>query len=349
MNRIEEHHGQRKPVAPPYIGPSEESVTRPKSSISKGPLDDPTQHRESEICETDSYRLRRSTTTEVMGVALVSGFAGDRDLSVTEQELVHHQLSSRGNLFFSDLIYSVSDHIISPNHAKILWYQIQSHKRQLSERLGRNVGVIVATLDYLSNIGTYIKTPTLISEGYISKIANRSMRDGMTGLFNHSTFHELLEMEMKHMRRYGSGISLLLFDIDDFEVVYDAYGHQAGVRILAAFADLLQQEARSSDICCRLGGNEFAVILGRSSEGNIACEIAERIKDKASSIHQNGKVISVSVGVAYSNRLMISPEQFIERADRALYTAESGGGNRVVFEFTIPPPMASSVSGELII
>ncbi|MBN1655321.1 MAG: GGDEF domain-containing protein [Deltaproteobacteria bacterium] len=280
--------------------------------------------------ENDSDRLRRTISPEVMSVELVSAFAGDREMTEGEKALICTHRRNRGGAFYSDLFFAISHHYFAPEIAEALWEKVLAHKHITSERLGRNVRITVAALDYLSNITSELTAPTLISEAYISEIVNLSMRDGMTGLYNHSTCYELLELEFRSHRRYGRGISLLLLDIDDFKLVNDRNGHQQGDRILIELARTLIEQTRDSDICCRFGGEEFVVILPLSNDPNVAREIAERIRTKVTGISCGWQQITVSVGVAVCNQIINSPRALIERADQALYQAKKSGKNRVV-------------------
>jgi diguanylate cyclase (GGDEF)-like protein len=279
--------------------------------------------------ENGADRLRRATTPDAMNVALVSAFSGDRDLTDVERAVIRVQKNNRGNLFFSDLLYAISHQYFAPEIAETLWNKILLHKRSMSKRLGRNVRITVATLDYLSNITSEFASPTLISEAYISEIANHSMRDGMTGLYNHSSCYELLELEFRSHRRYGAGVSLVLLDIDDFKLVNDRYGHQEGDRILIELAKTLTEQVRDSDICCRIGGEEFVAILPFTSDPAEACEIAERIREQAATITFGGKGITISAGVAVCDQATRSPQELLENADRALYRAKRMGKNQV--------------------
>lgn len=282
--------------------------------------------------ETDSDRLRRTTRPEVLSVGLVSAFAGDRAMTATEEALIRKRQRIRGDGFFSDLIYAVSHHYVRPELAEDLWNKVLCHKSLISRQLGRKAGVVVAALDYLSNITNGLKSPTLISENCVSEIVNFSMRDGMTGLFNHSACYELLALELEKHRREDSGVALLLLDIDNFKTINDESGHQQGDRILVALAGLLTQEARRSDICCRLGGDEFVVILRLTSDAADAAEayeIAERVRAEVASRSFDGRAITISVGVALCDRTTVSHQELIERADQALYAAKTGGRNQV--------------------
>ena len=203
-----------------------------------------------------------------------------------------------------------------------------SHKCLVSEKLGRNVRITVATLDYLANIKSEISTPTLISEAYVSELTNLATRDGMTGLFNHTTCYELLELELRSHRRYGLGASVLLLDIDDFKSINEREGHQGGDRVLVEVAKALEQEARDSDVCCRLGGDEFVALLRQTGDPKLACDIAERISRRVGRITAGEHAVAVSIGIATCNEHTASAHALIEKADRALYQAKSTGKGR---------------------
>ena len=280
--------------------------------------------------ESDADRLRRTITPGAMSVGLVSAYAGDRVMTKSEKTLVNRQKDERGKAFFSDLLYTISHHYFAPEIADALWNEILQHKFVMSQRLARNVRITVATLDYLSNITSDFTSPTLISEAHVSEMAALSMRDGMTGLYNHTSCYELLELECRAHGRHGTGLSLILLDIDDFKLVNDRYGHQEGDRILIALAKTLTEQVRDSDICCRLGGEEFIVILPFTGSLAEACEVAERIRERSATITCGAKGITISAGVAVADRATGTPRELIEKADRALYGAKKSGKNMVV-------------------
>jgi diguanylate cyclase (GGDEF)-like protein len=280
--------------------------------------------------ENDTDRLRRSTTVEAMSVELVSAFAGDREMSEAERGRIHLQQAKRGSLFYSDLLYSVSHHYFAPEVAEPLWRAIVLHERAISERLGRSAGMAVAALDYLSNVSGSLGNVTLVSEMDFSELASLALRDGMTGLFNHSACYELLDLELRNLQRRGAGLSVLLLDIDDFKAFNELGGQQAGDRILVELARVLVEEARESDICCRLGGDEFVVVLRQADDPFEAGKLAERIRASAAKIGSHGRRVAVSVGVASCVAERISPHALIDRADRAMRRAKAGGKDRVV-------------------
>ncbi len=280
--------------------------------------------------EGDGGRLRATVAPDAVPVDLASAFAGDRAMTEAERGRIESLKEQRGAAFFSDLLYAISHRYFPPEIARSMWDEILSHKLRMSGRLGRNACMAVATLDYLSNITGEVRSFTLMSEPDVAELVNLSMRDRMTGLFNHTTCYELLELELGNHRRYGVGVALILLDIDDFKFVNDRWGHQEGDRILVELAATLKEQTRDSDICCRFGGEEFAVILRFTNDPREAFQIAERIRTGVTSIASHGQAMSVSAGVTLCAGAGETSRTLVERADHALYRAKRSGKHRVV-------------------
>lgn len=279
--------------------------------------------------ETATERLRGILAFNALSVGVVSAFAGDRPPTEAEEIFLSNLKDARGELFFSDILYTITHHYFPPVVAEKLWNEILLHKSVMSKALNRNVQITVATLDYLSNVKSEIFSQTLISEDYIAEIAKLSMRDGLTGLFNHTSFFELIDMELRLYERYGTIASLLIMDIDDFKDINDFYGHQEGDRILIELAAIIKGQTRASDICCRYGGEEFAVILP-FTDARVAGEIAEKLRTALMRNLPNGQHLTVSLGVASCDESTTSSYALIKRADDALYQAKKNGKNQVV-------------------
>lgn len=280
--------------------------------------------------EDDSIRLRATINPDAVSIDLVSAFAGDRPMTKTETAHLQNQIDKRGKALFSDLLFAVSHHYFARDIAVDIWDQVLLHKFMMSEKLGRNVRITVATLDYLANITGVIGSATLMSETYCAEITNLSIRDGLTGLFNHSTFYELLDLELRSHKRYKVGLAVILLDIDNFKAVNDHMGHQEGDRILVELARTLKRETRDADICCRFGGEEFAIILPFTKSPSEALMIAERIRLGATRISSSGQNIAISAGVALGDTSNLASHDLVEQADRALYQAKENGKNQVV-------------------
>jgi diguanylate cyclase (GGDEF)-like protein len=153
--------------------------------------------------------------------------------------------------------------------------------------------------------------------------------DALTGLHNRRYFHETLARECARAHRYERKLALIVFDLDDFKEINDRIGHLAGDTVLAEAAERVRDVVRTADIACRVGGDEFAVILPESSL-NDADQLYRRIQNAISSrpLGQGGKLL-LSAGVA-ELRAEDDPVAFFQRADDALYRAKEAGKGRVV-------------------
>jgi len=278
--------------------------------------------------ETDVDRRRGILSDNALSLDLVSAFAGDRPVTDVEQKDLDELRNSRGSRFYSDLLYSITHQYFNPDVAEALWADILLHKKKLSMLLGRNVGIAVGVLDYLSNVTGDMDSATLISEAHIEEIVGLSLRDGLTGLFNHTYFYQQIDMEVKRFRRYGTPVSVTLIDIDDFKEVNDTHGHREGDRILAAMGRTLMRLARDSDVCCRYGGEEFVVILPLTGVHE-AVEIANRMRMELAVGLPNGRTVTVSIGVASCSYGIETFQDLVKKADAALYQAKRRGKNQV--------------------
>jgi two-component system cell cycle response regulator len=292
--------------------------------------------------ETDADRRRGILADTALSLDLVSALAGDRPLTEAEKNRLGDLKKSRGLRFFSDLLYSITHQYFFPEFAKDLWAGILRHKDGLSTALGRNVRIAVAALDYLSNITANMGSATLVGEADIGQIVGLSFRDGLTGLFNHTYFYQQIDFEVKRYVRYGTLVSLVLIDIDDFKEVNDTYGHREGDRILAAMGRTLMRVARDSDICCRYGGEEFALILPLT-DVHEAGATANRLKMELAERLPGGRTVTVSIGVASCGKKTGTYRDLVEKADAALYQVKRSGKNRV--EVVVDGEVGPDVNG----
>jgi diguanylate cyclase (GGDEF)-like protein len=153
--------------------------------------------------------------------------------------------------------------------------------------------------------------------------------DALTGLHNRRYFHETLAREVARAHRYERRLALIVFDLDDFKAINDRIGHLAGDAVIAESAERVRDVVRSADIACRVGGDEFAVILPESALAD-ADQLYRRLQSAltARPIGQAGR-LSFSAGVA-ELRPEDDPTTFFERADGALYSAKERGKAQVV-------------------
>ena len=148
--------------------------------------------------------------------------------------------------------------------------------------------------------------------------------DSLTGLHNRRYFYETLGREVDRAQRYQRRLSLVIVDVDGFKEINDRIGHLAGDAVLAEIADRIRQVVRSADIPCRVGGDEFAVIVPEVELGQ-ARQLVGRIQRAVSTqpIARAGRV-RVSAGVA-DLQANDSPTSLFERGDESLYAAKHSG------------------------
>jgi diguanylate cyclase (GGDEF)-like protein len=153
--------------------------------------------------------------------------------------------------------------------------------------------------------------------------------DALTGLHNRRYFHETLAREVARAHRYNRDLALVVFDLDDFKAINDQIGHLAGDGVLADAAARVRDVVRTADIACRIGGDEFAVVLPESTLGD-AEQLYRRIQHAISAqpIDPVGHIV-FSAGVAE-----LRPEDdavaFFQRGDDALYRAKEAGKGQIV-------------------
>ncbi|MFZ5471891.1 MAG: diguanylate cyclase [Myxococcota bacterium] len=166
--------------------------------------------------------------------------------------------------------------------------------------------------------------------------ANRQLEklavtDGLTSVYNHRRFQEVLAQEVSRSSRTKHPLSVLMIDVDHFKRFNDSMGHPAGDELLRHLASIFTTELRANDLLARYGGEEFAVILPETDKVE-AVQVAERLR-AAVDVQLNraeGPRVSVSIGVASYAQDGDAPRSLLTAADRALYAAKNRGRNRVV-------------------
>jgi two-component system cell cycle response regulator len=153
--------------------------------------------------------------------------------------------------------------------------------------------------------------------------------DALTGLHNRRYFHETLGREVARAQRYGRRLALVVFDLDDFKAINDQIGHLAGDAVLAEVAERVRSVVRSADIACRVGGDEFGIILPESTLAD-AEQLSRRMQQAvgARPIADVG-TLGLSAGAA-ELQTTDDRESFFKRADDALYQAKESGKSEVV-------------------
>lgn len=174
-------------------------------------------------------------------------------------------------------------------------------------------------------------------------VAEATLKDGLTGLYNHRYFQERLAAEIARAERGNKPLTLLFFDIDHFKALNDAHGHPVGDRVLTGVAEILRNSTRVSDvgfklrqgdIAARYGGEEFVLILPETARED-GLQKAERLRLAIEAYPfpgretQPGGAVTVSVGLSEYPRDATDAKGVIEAADNALYRAKGNGRNQV--------------------
>ncbi len=155
-----------------------------------------------------------------------------------------------------------------------------------------------------------------------------AMTDALTGVWNRRAFDERLEEESAAARRHGKPLTTLLLDVDHFKRHNDLFGHAAGDSVLKEFAHVLRTVSRREDVVGRLGGEEFAIIMPRSNEGD-GQHLASRILRAVRAFPWQHAPVTVSAGVAQLTPSQ-TPAELLHAADQAMYAAKRQGRDRTV-------------------
>ena len=264
------------------------------------------------------------------------------DLAVSGRDAVEKMTSNQYEIIITDIVMPELDGLGVVAAAKDLPYEVD----------------VVVMTGYAS-MGTAVESMKLGATDYITKpfnidqiriiVANTikrqaaegefykelSRKDGLTDLYNHRFFHQLLETEISRGKRYNRVVSLIMMDIDNFKRFNDSHGHPAGDVALRQLSRLLRESSRTCDFVARYGGEEFAIIAPEASP-DAARRMAERIREAVAEAVFDGEEampggsLTISLGVATFPMQAADKSELVERSDQALYRAKALGRNRVV-------------------
>ena len=169
---------------------------------------------------------------------------------------------------------------------------------------------------------------------YESLLEHMADHDPLTGAMNRRSFGREMASHIARASRYGSTGALLMIDLDNFKLLNDTRGHSAGDELLVRLVRALKLRLRQSDILARLGGDEFAVLLPVADEPTaayIAGALLKVVTNESDSLRSVSITVSASIGLAlFTDGDNMTADEWLARADDAMYDAKNGGGNRWV-------------------
>ncbi len=247
--------------------------------------------------------------------------------------------------FLQKFLKSLASVEVSEEESLVHWDEVLRRRNELSDRLGRPVSLRTAAVDYFG-AGFILRNPILLEYNELKRLRRSAATDSLTGLYNRRLFDEHLARELNRSRRYDYPMTLVLFDLRNFKQANDAYGHPLGDTILQALASACTENIRGADYACRIGGDEFAVILpqAEAASGRL---LAQRI---VQTFEQGALGLAPQVEVGLDFGLATFPEdgdtgeRLIELADRRLYEYknERKPGNGLAAPPAAPPATAQA-------
>src|SRR6478735_4531159 len=184
-----------------------------------------------------------------------------------------------------------------------------------------------------------------------ARLEHLAQTDSLTGLYNHRFFHERLRSELTRASRSHDSVAVVMFDLDDFKRVNDVYGHGAGDQLLLQVSRVALETVRGSDVVCRIGGEEFGVIMPSCDAGD-ALGLAARLTDRLSRVDvEPAGPVTVSIGISQGPQHAMNPRELIACAEAAMMTAKARGKDQIVLyddgETERPRPGSSRDGDEL--
>jgi diguanylate cyclase (GGDEF)-like protein len=301
------------------------------------PVDDDTSNA---INIEDIDNLKKLTDTRWIEKA-----SGDVESHIKTNENALEVLGKKPGTYYRDIIFALIQIRLPEEEAQRDWREILKHKFLVSEKLDRNVGIHVATLDYYTNIKRKIINPKIVDVSEYVDTASRALIDELTKAYNRYFFDEEFKRLFAVAKSSGDVFSLIMLDLDHFKIYNDLNGHIQGDLALIETVRILHAVCSPDDTVARYGGEEFAILLP-SQPLNLALKTAENIRSAiydyrfVNEQQLPSKRLTASLGVTAHRPEVASPIAMIGEADAALYLAKNAGRNQVKAFLTGAGPAA---------
>lgn len=197
------------------------------------------------------------------------------------------------------------------------WLRVAAHPLEASDLTSG--GVVSVTVDVTQLVEQELR------------LERQAHFDALTGLPNRALFSDRIDLALAHARRHGERLAVCLLDLDGFKAVNDELGHQAGDRLLRKVARRLKDTLRSEDTAARIGGDEFALLIGELNTSGQCEYVLKRILDALATpyvIDDTEVRVTASIGATLFPADSVDPDQLLRHADHAMYTAKLAGKNR---------------------
>jgi len=287
----------------------------------------------------------------VLGVSIVAEIDGLKFILLAEQDVeqAFKLVNTLKHRFYILLILTVAiiiifslllSYFITKPLKKVIYSLdiIASGEFDIGIKQTNQYDELGSLVNKFNNMAAKLKKMKAASDHKNQQLLELSIRDHLTGLFNHRHLIEYGETRMLEANRNGVMLGLLMIDIDHFKRVNDTYGHPCGDYVIAEVALLLKENLRRIDILARYGGEEFAVIIPNTTTTNaeiVAGKICQKIAEHKFSFGPKQFKITVSIGIAIQQKSENKIMQIIKRADHALYRSKDGGRNQVTLNLPL--------------
>jgi diguanylate cyclase (GGDEF)-like protein len=243
--------------------------------------------------------------------------------------------------FLQEILLGLASMELSDSEGATHWERVLAHQAQLVEKLGRPVTLRTAAVDYFGEL-RLLRNPILMEYDELRKLRHSAATDPLTGLNNRRIFDEYLVREINRTNRYRTTFALLCVDLRKFKSVNDTYGHAAGDTVLRSVARAILDTIRASDISCRIGGDEFAILLPQAGRGNseaLAERIARKFKEYANTVAP-GSPVAIDYGIAICPEDGSDAASLFASADRTLYQRKDWAHRQPSIPFPAPEAAA---------
>jgi len=165
---------------------------------------------------------------------------------------------------------------------------------------------------------------------YVERVKQLAYLDGLTGIFNRRFFELRIAEEIERAQRFGTGMAVVMVDIDQFKRLNDEFGHLLGDEVLRQVSSIFHQQLRKIDVLCRYGGEEFAILLSQTNAVH-ALGVAEKLRKTVEAWQFPGvpRSVTISAGTANYAEHGSTRDELVKAADAGLYAAKQAGRNRV--------------------